>query len=173
MSRPPRPESGRLEPEPPERWRCLGCGTLIEPQFAACWRCGTSRDGKPNRKFKSVLAGMPTKEPRCGGCGLPLGGLVGRACPECGRAFEADLPAGTYPNTQDAKAQDANTQKSLDPRHLWLNLWIVSWLSAIVGAFWTNLLLSDPLLFLLWMGVLLLAAAAPMGWTHAMLRPQR
>lgn len=23
-------------------WRCRGCGAQNEPQFAACWRCGTS-----------------------------------------------------------------------------------------------------------------------------------
>jgi len=24
-------------------WTCAGCGERIEPQFAACWRCGRAR----------------------------------------------------------------------------------------------------------------------------------
>lgn len=24
-------------------WQCPGCGERIEPQFTACWRCGTGR----------------------------------------------------------------------------------------------------------------------------------
>jgi hypothetical protein len=24
-------------------WRCPGCGEVLEPQFGACWQCGTSR----------------------------------------------------------------------------------------------------------------------------------
>jgi hypothetical protein len=30
------------EPEG-EPWKCPKCGEMIEPQFTACWNCGTSR----------------------------------------------------------------------------------------------------------------------------------
>lgn len=26
-------------------WRCPNCGELIEPEFTACWKCGTERPG--------------------------------------------------------------------------------------------------------------------------------
>ena len=25
-------------------WNCSNCGTVLEPQFTACWKCGESRD---------------------------------------------------------------------------------------------------------------------------------
>jgi hypothetical protein len=28
-----------------ETWACPSCGEALEPQFAACWQCGTSRPG--------------------------------------------------------------------------------------------------------------------------------
>jgi hypothetical protein len=26
-----------------EPWHCIGCGEVLEPQFAACWQCGRLR----------------------------------------------------------------------------------------------------------------------------------
>lgn len=26
-------------------WRCANCGELVEPEFTACWKCGTERPG--------------------------------------------------------------------------------------------------------------------------------
>jgi uncharacterized OB-fold protein len=26
-----------------EAWRCVQCGEMLEPQFAACWQCGQQR----------------------------------------------------------------------------------------------------------------------------------
>lgn len=28
-------------------WRCPQCGELLEGQFTACWKCGTTRRGTP------------------------------------------------------------------------------------------------------------------------------
>ncbi|KVE34244.1 putative signal transducing protein [Burkholderia sp. TSV86] len=34
-----------LEPAPGALpWRCAHCGEMLDPQFTACWHCGTGRD---------------------------------------------------------------------------------------------------------------------------------
>lgn len=30
---------------PGPAWQCAGCGESCEPQFSACWQCGSSRPG--------------------------------------------------------------------------------------------------------------------------------
>lgn len=32
-------------------WTCGNCREVVEPQFDACWNCGTSREGKLNLEF--------------------------------------------------------------------------------------------------------------------------
>lgn len=30
-------------PEKGSSWKCPNCGVTVEPQFAACWKCGTQK----------------------------------------------------------------------------------------------------------------------------------
>lgn len=38
-------------------WACANCRENVEDQFDACWKCGTSRDGKLNLDFVSQSSG--------------------------------------------------------------------------------------------------------------------
>ena len=66
------PKSAREEPDLDERqgdaalamndkgqatWVCAGCGERVEQQFAACWNCGTARDGTPPSDPQSFQKG--------------------------------------------------------------------------------------------------------------------
>ena len=37
---------GHREAAPQASWTCSNCGERVEPQFTACWRCGTNRDDR-------------------------------------------------------------------------------------------------------------------------------
>ncbi|MEX3613582.1 MAG: DUF2007 domain-containing protein [Burkholderia gladioli] len=38
-------EAARSGPPPgATRWRCGGCGEVLDAQFTACWHCGRTRD---------------------------------------------------------------------------------------------------------------------------------
>jgi len=74
-------------------WTCITCRESNDANFAACWNCGTTREGESDPQFRSIVEKKPDDEIVCQHCGYCVISLPKAICPECGTRFDPVLLA--------------------------------------------------------------------------------